>query len=178
MMTALTEVVPFRRGYARRPVNSIKHIIDSEGVLTGGLGSANTIATAVPNVDTVNFNPGDIRVGGTINGFFLSIFIIGATGAPVNGAFDWFLMKLHDQQTAPVPGNTGVSKLRNQIIHEEKGLVGSGDGTPMVFKGVIAVPKGMRRMREGDSWIITLRNTQQGSDDGQFCLKAIYKSYF
>ncbi len=170
--------MPFRRGYAKRPVNSIKHILDSEGVLSAGLGSTNVIAVAVPNVDTSVFKPGDIRVGGTINGFFLSIFVIGATGAPVNGAINWLLIKLHAQQTVPTPGNTGISEIRNQIIHEEKGLIGSGDGTAMAFKGVIAIPKGMRRMREGDSWVIIIRANTQGADDAQFCLKAIYKSYF
>ncbi len=168
----------FRRGRARSPINSIKHIVDSEATLTGGIGSLNPIAVAVPNVDTSVFKPGDIRVGGTVNGFFLSIFVIGSTGSPVNGAIDWFLIKLHDQQISPSPGQTGVSMIRNQIIHEEKGLVGSGDGTAMVFKGVVAVPKGMRRMREGDQWVISIRATNQGADDAQFCLKAIYKSYF
>ncbi len=172
--------MPFRRmGNARRPVNSIKHIIDSEGALNAGAVSDNVIATAVPNVDTSTFKPGDIRVGGTINGFFLSVFIIGATGAPLNGALNWFIIKIHEGQVAimPVPGQTGLSKLRNQIIHEEKGLAGSGDGTAMAFRGVVAVPRGMRRMREGDQWFIRLQS-QDAVNDATFCLKAIFKSYF
>ncbi len=172
------KVVPFRRGYARRPVNSIKHILDVEGVLSAGIGSQSVIAVAVPNVDTSTFKPGDIRTGGTINGFFLSIFSLGSSGASPTGAVNWHLIKLHDQQSSPDPGNTGISMLRNQIIHEEKGLVASGDGTPMVFKGVIAIPKGMRRMREGDSWVIFIRSAGQGATDINFCIKAIYKSYF
>ncbi len=168
-----------RRGGSLRPVNSIKHILDSSGVLTGGFTSASPIAVAVPNVDTSTFKPGDVRVGATINGFYLSIFIIGETGAPVVGAQDWYLAKFHDGQTTvqPVPGQTGTSMVRNQIIHEEKGLVGSGDGTAMAFKGVIAIPKSMRRMREGDLWEIRIRNGDTGTN-AQFCIKAIYKSYF
>ncbi len=166
----------FRR--ALNPVNSIKHIIDTEAALTGNMASNSVIAIAVPNVDTTTFKPGDIRVGATINGFFLSVFIIGATGAPVNGSANWLLVKLHTDQLTPQAGNTGVSKIRNQIIHEEKGLVGSGDGTAMAFKGVIAVPKSMRRMREGDSWVLSVRMVNQGTDDAQTCVKAIYKSYF
>ncbi len=170
--------MPFRRGYAKRPVNSIKHILDSSGALSGGAASTNTIANAVPNVGTT-FVPGDIRVGATINGFFLSIFVIGATGSPLNGPIDWFLMKFHTGQAGatPVPGNTGISPVRNQIIHEEKGLAGSGDGTAMAFKGVVAIPKGMRRMREGDEWKIIL-SSADATNDATFCVKAIYKSYF
>ncbi len=126
------------------------------------------------------FNPTEVVVGSKINGFFLSIFIIGSTGAPIVGAQDWYIGKSHSGQTGatlfPAPGSTGASAFRNQIIHEEKGLVGSGDGTAMAFKGVIVVPKGMRRMREGDEWFINLRNNDAGTSS-QFCVKAIYKSF-
>lgn len=164
---------------ARAPINSIKHVVDSSGTLAGSAISTNPISVAVPNVSTTVFKPGDVRVGGTVNAFFLSIFVIGATGAPLNGPIDWYLIKIHTAQggTSPTPGQTGTSQLRNQIIHEEKGLAGSGDGTPMAFKGVIVIPRGMRRMREGDEWRIVLRS-EDNTSDGQFCVKAIYKSFF
>ncbi len=167
------------RSNSLRPVNSIKHILDVSGSLTGGFTSASPIAVAVPNVDTSVFKPGDIRVGATINGFYISIFVIGSTGSAVVGPQDWYLWKSHTGQTAvqPIPGQTGTSEVRNQIIHEEKGLVGSGDGTAMAFKGVIAIPRSMRRMREGDLWEVRLRNSDT-TNDTNFCVKAIYKSYF
>ncbi len=167
-----------RRMTALRPVNSIKHVIDTEGTLTAGTPSTNPVIVAVPNVSDTTFKPGDVRVGATVNGVFISLFIIGSTGAPVNGSANWHLIKLHALQSGPNPGATGASELRNQIIHEEKGLIGSGDGTAMAFKGVIAIPKGMRRMREGDVWQVVIRMPNQGADDAQFCLKVIYKSYF
>ncbi len=96
-----------------------------------------------------------------------------------SGSLDWYIWKEHaGQGAAPAdPGSTGTSELRNQIIHEEKGLAGSGDGTPMAFKGVIMVPRGMRRMREGDVWNIRLKNNS-ATGDVNICTKAIYKSYF
>ncbi len=162
---------------ARSPINSIKHIIDSSGTV-GQAASTNVIAVTVPNLDPTTFKPGDIRIGATINGFFLSVFMIGSTGAPLASASNWYIAKTGEGQFAslPQPGATGVSKIRNQIIHEEKGVSGSGDGTPMVFKGVIAVPRGMRRMREGDQWSVVLAN--DAVENSTFCVKAIYKSYF
>ncbi len=170
--------MPFRRGRSLNPINSIKHVIDTEGALSGVANSVNTIVNAVPNVGAT-FVPGDVRVGATVNGFFLSIFVIGATGAPLNGSINWYICKIGTGQlnSLPNPGNTGLSAIRNQIFHEEKGLAGSGDGTPMAFKGVVAVPRGMRRMREGDQFVIVI-NSQDGTNDATFCLKAIYKSYF
>ncbi len=164
---------------ALRPVNSIKHVLDSEGALSGGVKSENVVAFAVPNVDSTTFVPGAVRVGGTINGIFLSVFIIGATGAGNTGSINWYIAKRHSAQAAtfPNPGETGVSTVRNQIFHEEKGLAGSADGTPMAFKGVVAIPKSMRRMREGDAIIVVVRGTD-ATTDYNFCVKAIYKSYF
>ncbi len=164
---------------SKSPINSIKHIIDAEGDLAStGATSVTTIAVAVPNVDTSVFKSGDIRVGATINAFFLSIFAIGATGAGIGAPINWILMKLHEQQTSANPGQTGTSARRNQIIHEEKGLAGSADGTPMAFKGVVVIPKGMRRMREGDSWVISQALSANATSDANFCVKAIYKSFF
>ncbi len=167
-------LMPFRRSL--NPVNSVKHILDSEGALSGAAVSANAIATAVPNTGTT-FVPGDIRVGAKINAFFLSVFVIGATGSGNTGSINWFLMKVHDGQALPQPGATGLSMVRNQIIHEEKGLSGSIDGTPMAFKGVVVIPRGMRRMREGDTWFLALKGTD-ATTDYNFCVKAIYKSFF
>ncbi len=164
----------FRRNLS--PINSIKHVVDSEGSLLAATNSVTTILDSVPNVDPATFVPGNVRVGAKVNGFFISVFVIGDTGAPVVGSINWYIAKTHTGQLGQLPnaGNTGTSLIRNQIFHEEKGLAGSGDGTAMGFKGVIAVPRGMRRIREGDQFHIVVRSI----DTAQFCVKAIYKSYF
>ncbi len=175
----MVHLVPRFRNRALSPINSIKHVIDTEGTITGAAANLVPICVAVPNVDTTTFKPGDVRVGAKVNGFFLSIFAIGSTGAPVSSSINWYIIKIHEGQVniLPTPGQTGTSKIRNQVFHEEKGLAGSGDGTPMAFKGVVAVPRGMRRMREGDQFQILLKHGND-TDESAFCLKAIYKSYF
>ncbi len=160
------------------PVNKIKHIVDNQGGLSGGVVSViPQVATVVQ--DSPVFDPAEVKLARTINAFFVSVFVIGATGAPLNGSIDWYLAKVRSGQTFgsfPDPGATGTSDVRNQIIHEEKGLAGSGDGTAMAFKGVIVVPRGMRRMREGDTWLFKLRSTDMTSD-AQFCTKFIFNSF-
>ncbi len=168
-----------RRMSSIRPVNRTKQIVDAEGALTGAATSRTPIGITV-EVPTSPYKPGDLMVGSTVNGIFLSLFIIGATGAPLVGSLNWYIAKIRAGQDPvtdlPLPGSTGVSEIRNQIFHEEKGLAGSGDGTPMAFKGVIAVPKGMRRMRSGDQFIVAIRSLD-ATVDATFCLKAIYNSY-
>ncbi len=163
----------------RPTINSIKHIIDVDGELlaTGAVSQLN-VAVAVPNVDPTTFVPGDVRVGAHVNGLFLSVFIIGASGQEIGGSINWYIAKLHEGQSAPDPNNTGVSKIRNQIFHQEKGLAGSGDGSPMAFKGVIVVPKSFRRMREGDKIVVALALNGVATSNATFCFKAIYKSFY
>ncbi len=164
----------FRRSI--QPVNRVKHVVDVSGGLTS---TTSTVDFAVVVAQrSIPMGANECLLASTINGLFLSIYIIGSTGAPLSGPLDWYIHKRRAGQASasfPVPGNTGVSDLRNQIFHEEKGLSGSGDGTPMVFKGVIAIPKGMRRMRQGD--ILSIKLVATGADTPNFCIKAIYNEY-
>ncbi len=143
------------------------------------LGNVSTVPLAVAvTTPTSPFKPGDIMIGSNINGMFLSIFVIGSTGAGIGpSSINWIIYKLRAGQTAPNPIVTGTSELRNQIFHEEKGLSGSADGTPMAFKGVIAIPRSFRRMREGDQIQVRLSLSAAATGDANFCLKAIYNSY-
>ncbi len=171
----------FRRSRLGTQIHSIKHVVDISGALAGAGQSVNEIAQGVVT-RTTPFNPNEVIVGETVNGIFLSIFVLGATGSGLDGPIDWYIAKSRSGQTFggggdfPQPGNTGVSSVRNQIFHEEKGLAGSADGTAMVFKGVVVIPKSMRRMREGDTFTIAIRSADN-TNNANFCIKAIYKSF-
>ncbi len=153
-------------------------MVDSEGVLSGAAVSRNGILKVV-NARSTPTDPLECVVGETVNAFFVSVFVIGATGAALVGSVNWFISKIRAGQTVgdlPVPGEVGPSDIRNQVFHEEKGLAGSGDGTPMAFKGVIVVPKIYRRCRAGDEFHISLKSND-ATVDATFCVKAIYKSF-
>ncbi len=172
--------MPFRRrGSSIRPVNRLKHIVDAEGGINGVTNNTVIFARA-RNVRADPFDPTEVLVGSTINGIFITVFAIGSTGAPVQESVNWFLFKQRTGQAGSIPlaGETGVSTVRNQIFHEEKGLVGSGDGTAMAFKGVIAIPKGMRRMREGDELKLLIRTNSATAGEANFCAKVIYNEFF
>ncbi len=172
--------MPFhRRNRLGTQVHSVKHIVDVSGALTGGASSVFNISKVV-NARSDPFDPTECVVGENVNGIFLSVFVIGATGAPLNGPIDWYIAKARNAQNIvsdfPNPQATGISPMRSQIFHEEKGLAGSGDGTPMAFKGVIVIPPGMRRQRDGDQFFLKVRS-EDATSDAQFCVKAIYKSF-
>ncbi len=163
----------FRRGQ----IHSIKHIVDADGTLDMvGTTVGIPIGTTVDAPSAV-FNPAEVTLGETVKAIFLSIFVIGASGAGIGAPINWYIIKLRAGQTQVNPGETGVSQIRNQIFHEEKGMAGSIDGTPMAFKGVVRVPPGMQRMRSGDVFQIAFNLESTASGDANFCVKAIYKSF-
>ncbi len=172
-------IMPRRGRMGLHPVISTKHVVDTAGELASGARSTVTIALEKP-VRSSPFNPAEVVLASHVKNIFLSIFIIGATGAPLNGAIDWYIAKRRSGQTKsadfPDPGETGISDIRNQIFHEEKGLAGSGDGTPMAFKGVIKVPEHMRRTRSNDEFFILLKSVDP-TNNATFCVKAIYKEF-
>ncbi len=167
--------MPFRSNRLGNIINSRKHVIDVEGAWTDAISASVLLVSVNRYADTIT--PVEVTVGSKVNGIYLSIFAIGSTGAPISGPIDWHLWIERSGQasSAPTPGNTGISDVRNQIIHEEKGLSGSGDGTAMVFKGVIKIPKMYSRIRDGDQW--SIRAQVATGDIVNFCIKCIYKSF-
>ncbi len=160
-------------------IHSVKHIVDAEGALSGAISSTIPLSEVV-NARITPFKPTELVVGETVNGIYLSVFIIGATGAPLNGSVAWYIAKIRAGQSAnadfPSPISAGQSNVRSQIFHQEKGLAGSGDGTAMAFQGVIVIPKSMRRQRDGDTYTLVLQS-QDATNDATFCVQAIYKSF-
>ncbi len=154
------------------PINSVKNIVESTG---NALAATNTEHSMAIAVDATTGLATDATVGSSIKSFFISLDFL--SDAAPTASTDWFLAKRHTGQAFadfPAPSGVGGHGMRNQVFHQEKALAGVADGgTPMSFKGVIRVPKGMQRMREGDVWFISSRMTNAG----KFCFRTIYKYY-
>ncbi len=161
---------------SKRPINSVKHVIDVVGTTLGGTTSDVPLVLGQRGTDLAS--PTEVETGSTVSSIFLSLFFLGETGG-ASGLVDWFIYKNPNGNVSPpelpVPGNSGVSNMRNKIFHEEKGLAATQDGTPMVFKGVIKIPSRFRRIGDNDKF--ELRILTEIGFNAQFCVKAIYKSY-
>ncbi len=157
-----------------RPVNSFKHVLDANGTTVAGVTSVVPILTEA--VDRDSAVPASVPLGAKVFSIFFIIFVLGSAGG-VSGLADWLFWKNPRQQVIsanrPTPGNVGTSVVRNMVIHEEKGIVPTSDGTPMVFKGVLKIPKHMQRIADNDNFEIRILSPTTL----QFCVKAIYKDY-
>ncbi len=178
-----------RRSQALRPINAVKNIAETSGILAATTNTViKTIVSGVESSAVALSDDDAIAKGSKVNGIYLSLFFVSeggevATEVPL---LDWYIIKDQGNNMAtagfavnglPTPGATGVHENKRFIFHTEKGLTGGGDaslaGVPMVFKGVIAIPKGMRSFRINDTIHICARS----NFNTKFCVQAIYKWY-
>ncbi len=173
--------MPFRRRQ-KRPLR-IKHIVDSSTILAA---TTNTVAQPVTDgVDAYALSDvNGVPTGSTVRGFYLSSFYLAEGGEVANEVplVDWYVIhnpgsafaSTFDADNLPTPGATGSHKNKRFIIHEEKGLAGGGDaslaGVPMVFKGVIGIPRKWQRVGEDD----TIQICHRANFATKFCIKTIY----
>ncbi len=173
----------FRRGL--HPVIATKNVNETSGILAA---STNTVLlNLVDTVDSASLSVvNSVERGSTVNGLFLSIFYYTEGGEVSNEVplVDWYIMKVPGNNFTsfvatglPTPGAQGNHDNKRYIFHTEKGLSGGGDaslsGVPMVFKGVIGIPKGFRKMNANDRIIIAAR----ANFATKFCIQAIYRWY-
>ncbi len=169
-----------------RPINSRKNVVDASSVIPAGTNTVfDNIIAGVDQADLPSVE--EVTTGSRVNGMYLSFFAISEGGEIANEVplVDWYIIKdsggafgtAFDATHLPTPGTTGVHINKRWILHEEKGLTGGGDvslaGVPMIFKGVIGIPKHMRRIAIGDIFKICVRSNFAT----KMCTKFIYKWY-
>ncbi len=169
-----------------RPINSRKNVVEFSGMLPAGTNTVfDNVITGVDQADLASVD--EVTTGSTVNGFFCSVFAYTEGGELANEVplVDWYLIKdnggtfgtTFDATHLPTPGATGSNVNKRHIIHEEKGLAGGGNlslnGVPMVFKGVIKIPRHMRRIAVGDRFRLCMRSNFAT----KVCNKFIYKWY-
>ncbi len=175
-----------RRGNALRPINSVKHIEEGSGVIAAGVNAVHKII--YDGVDTYTLSDANgVPTGSKVFSFWMSTYFVTEGGEVSNEVplVDWYIIKspgsafgtTFDSNNLPTPGATGVHKNKKWIIHTEKGLAGGGDaslnGLPMIFKGVIRIPKKMHRVGEDDQMLMCTR----ANFATKLCSQFIYKHY-
>ncbi len=156
-------------------------------VILGALTNTvvDTISRGVDQADLATVD--EVNTGSTIKSFYHSSFYIAEGGELASEVplMDWYIIfnpgntfgTTFDATNLPTPGATGSHINKRFIIHEEKGLTGGGDvslaGVPMIFKGVLKLPRGRQRVAVADTWLLCARSNFATKG----CSKFIYKWY-
>ncbi len=166
------------------PVISTKNVSEFSGIIAAGTNTV--LSTPVNTVDSATLAvTNSVERGSTVNSVFLSTFFITEGGEIANEVplVDWYIIKnpgnnfgtTFDATNLPTPGSQGSHDNKRFIFHTEKGLAGGGDvslaGVPMVFKGVLRLPKAYRKMNANDVVQICARTNFAT----KFCIQTIYK---
>ncbi len=171
---------------ALRPIISTKNVVETSGIMAAGTNTV--LDTLVNTLDSASLAVTEsVDRGSTVNGMFLSMFFITEGGEVANEVplVDWYIIKnpgfsfqtTFDATNLPTPGAQGDHDNKRYILHTEKGLAGGGDasltGVPMVFKGVIKLPRSFKKMNANDRIMLCAR----ANFATKFCTQAIYKWY-
>ncbi len=166
-----------RRGNSLRPVNRIKHVFDKQGGLIANTQVATNIATA--NDDPVLANTDECLTGSTINAFFIVCEVTPTNAAALANCYFLVGKSEGGNITLPQPNVVGASDNKRYVIHQEMVMMSTTTvetlGNPRtLFKGVIVIPKGMRRMGPNDVWQLNLKSIGTTTN---FCFQVHYKEF-
>ncbi len=164
-----------RSGNSLRPVNRIKHVVDSQFATALGVAKVIEIAEAT-DTPTLAVTK-SVMTGSTINAIFLSVEIVntGTTGVLANCYF--YIIKNPGGNVALPGANTvGASDDKRFVFHQEMVMLQMTDNSNprTLFKGVIMVPRGFRRMAPNDE--ITIVIFSPGIEITG-CIQAHYKEF-
>ncbi len=169
-------MLPFHRS-SLRPIHRIKHIIDSSQTLTAA-GTGKVVL--IVGVDApVLANENEVETGSKVNGIFLNVQCAGneADVGQIPNAY----MAVYKNPSNLIPASLNPESLgddpnKKLVIHQEMIMnENSANGVPRtLFKGVIVIPKGMRRFGINDELVLVFRSPAQNL---VICTQCIYKEF-
>ncbi len=164
----------FSRSMAKRPIHSIKHIVDQQFGLVGG---AQQNFDVVKTVDApVLGNVTEVETRCRVNAIYLTVECAATTSGALSNIYLAVFKNPGSNLTLPAPNTLGSNDNKRFVIHQEMALTErSTAGNPRnLFKGVIMFPKGYRSMSIDDR--ITLIFLSPGTNQ-DVCFQCIYKEY-
>jgi len=144
----------FRRQMALRPVNRIKHIVDSSATL-----AANT-ALVIPVIQSrdapVIGNTAEVETGSKVSGVYFRIEVASNEAIDLGAIPNVYLAIVKN------PGNNlsftgfnnlGINPNKKYVIHQEMVMIenkGQGSNGRTLLNGVVVIPKGYQRNGPSD----------------------------
>ncbi len=165
----------FSRQNAKRPINSIKHIKDEQGGLIAGTQTIVTLADAkdafplLADVDKV-------VTGSSISSIFCNIQVATTGTAALANVYAAFYKNPGNNIVLPNANVIGSSDTKKLFFHQEMLMVEKNTTAfpRTLFKGVLIIPRGMRRMAADDKIGLLLFAPGVNFD---YCVQCIYKEY-
>ncbi len=164
----------FRRGNRLRPVNRIKHVVDSQlGILLGVQQDSTIIRARDAPVLAV---PAEVITGSTVNGIYLKVECYATTAGALANVYMSVFKNPGLNLTSPAPNAVGITDEKKYVIHQEMIMLEqSVNGNPRtLFNGVIVIPRGYKRFGPNDALILSFLSPGVNIN---LCFQCHYKEF-
>ncbi len=154
------------------PVNTIKHVVDSQLGVIAAAQSKVTIADAVDNPALAS--PQQVVVGSYVRSLFLNIQVAATGTAALANIYMIIYKNPSNDLVLPNANVIGTSDLKKVVFHQDMTMTEKNTTaiSRTLFKGVLRVPKHMQRMGQDDRIEVQLFAPGVNFD---VCLQSIYK---
>ncbi len=162
---------------AMRPINRIKHVVDTSATLAAAAQIDNVIVSAVDAPVLANTN--QVVTGAKVNGIYLKVEVA-SNEDQVTGAIPNVYMIIWKNPganlTAPAANGVGGSDNKRFVIHQEMIMIQNvvSSNPRVLFNGVIAIPKGYARFGPNDKLQLSILSP---AIDISFCFQVHYKEF-
>ncbi len=168
----------YRRAMALRPVNRIKHVVDTNATLAAGIVLTVALIEAVDA--PVLASARQVVTGSKVHGIYLKVEVA-SNEAQDLGAIPNVYMAVYknpgNNLAAIDPISVGTNDNKRFVIHQEMIMIenqGQGGNPRVLFNGVIKIPKGYSRFGPNDRLVIGIRSN--ALDIAQ-CLQCHFKEF-
>ncbi len=146
----LVMVPRFRSNNYLRPIQRIKHVVDSQqsGVAGTAINLNLIIASDTPDLAATS----EVQTGATVHGIFLIVEAYAKSSAALANCYLIIFKNQGGNSAIPTANAVGANDNKRFVIHQEMVMFQKQtDSNPRtVFKGVIKIPRGYKRFGPND----------------------------
>ncbi len=168
--------MPFRRfsSMAKRPIHSIKHVVDVQQAIALGVQANQVLIEAVDA--PVLANTREVETGSKVNSIYLRVEGYATTSGALANFYIIIFKNPGGNLTVPQPNGVGANDNKNNVIHQEMVMFQkqTGSNPRTLFNGVLMIPKGKRRFGINDLLQIAFFAPGVNVDA---CFQCIFKEY-
>ncbi len=173
-MQMIVPEMPFRNRMSLRPVNRIKHVVDSQAATTAGTAiNVNLItSTDTPTLAVTS----SCETGSKVNGIYLKVEVTATSSAALANVYLIVFKNPGGNLGVPAANAVGANDNKRYVIHQEMVMMQKQDGSNprTLFNGVIAIPRGYRRNGPNDILSIAILPPGVNIDA---CVQCHYKEF-
>ncbi len=157
-----------------RPINRIKHVVDSQFAGTAGTSVSTNLIKAVDG--PVLANREEVETGATVNGIYLKVESYATSSAALANFYMYVGKNPGGNLTLPNPNSVGNNDNKRYIIHQEMVMFQkqTNSNPRTIFSGVIAIPRGYKRFGPNDLLVL---NVLAPGVNTEVCVQCHYKEF-